>query len=156
MSLAGGLSGATPWSAWGRWPSTGTHRSHPCCHRRDKLCAFQFLPCSLSGYSPWHSLRGACRIHVAAWAAQPHMLVAFVGEAAVQLAQVIAWMPPGLNEVVLRVCQRFLPPVIEACRNEAKNGCPQLGCMLWMVWKGVYADCIAVLSLCLEVGALTL
>jgi hypothetical protein len=40
----------------------------------------------------------------AAWAAQPDGLVASVGVVARQLAQVLGWMPPGLDEVVLRMC----------------------------------------------------
>jgi hypothetical protein len=40
----------------------------------------------------------------AAWAEQPDGLFASVGEVARQLAQVLDWMPPGLDEVVLRMC----------------------------------------------------
>jgi hypothetical protein len=40
----------------------------------------------------------------AAWAPQPDGLGAFVGIVAGQLAQVLGRMPPGLDEVALRMC----------------------------------------------------
>jgi hypothetical protein len=39
----------------------------------------------------------------AAWAAQPDGLPAIVGEVAGQLFYIIGWMPPGLDEEVVRV-----------------------------------------------------
>jgi len=38
-----------------------------------------------------------------------------MGKVARHLAQVLGWMPPGLDKVVLWVCQCFLPPDVEAC-----------------------------------------
>jgi len=40
----------------------------------------------------------------AAWAEQPDYLIASVGEVARQIALILGRMPPGLDDMVLRVC----------------------------------------------------
>ena len=59
----------------------------------------------------------------AAWAAQPDSLIAFVGEISRQLAQVEGGVPHALDHVVVRVCQRFPPLVIElyACNTQTSE-----------------------------------
>jgi len=49
----------------------------------------------------------------AAWASQPDPLHALVGEVSRHLAQVESWVPHALDEVVVGVCQRRLPLVVE-------------------------------------------
>jgi hypothetical protein len=53
----------------------------------------------------------------AAWAPQPDPLMATMGEVSRHLAQIADWVPHFLDELVRRVCQRFLPLVVEnPCR----------------------------------------
>jgi len=63
------------------------------------------VSCQVSGKSGHHSLplMVPAAIMDTAWAAQPDGLLASVGKVARQLAQILCWMPPGLDEVVLRV-----------------------------------------------------
>jgi hypothetical protein len=58
----------------------------------------------------------------AAWAPQPHPLMALVGKTTRRLAQVALWVPQALDELVFGVCQRFLPLVVEprACDKICK------------------------------------
>jgi len=49
----------------------------------------------------------------AAWAAQPDLLAAFVGEIGRQLAQIEGRMPHALDHLVVRVRQRFLAPLVD-------------------------------------------
>jgi hypothetical protein len=58
----------------------------------------------------------------AAWAPQPDPLMALVGKTTRRLAQVARWVPHSLDDLVFRVCQRFLPLVVEplACNRICK------------------------------------
>jgi len=47
--------------------------------------------------------------------AQPDLLHASMGEVRRLVALVEVWVPPGLDEVVLRVRQGLVSPVVEAC-----------------------------------------
>jgi len=49
----------------------------------------------------------------AAWAPQPNPFIALVGEVSRNLAQVERGVPHAVDELVIGVCQRFLPLVIE-------------------------------------------
>jgi len=57
----------------------------------------------------------------AAWAEQPDSVVAFMSEISRQLAQVQGGVPHALDNMAVRVCQRFLPLGIEAylCNTQA-------------------------------------
>jgi hypothetical protein len=57
----------------------------------------------------------------AAWAPQPDPLIALVGKIT-RFAQVARWMPHVLDKLVIGVCQRFLPLVVEprACDRICK------------------------------------
>jgi hypothetical protein len=58
----------------------------------------------------------------AAWAPQPDLLIALVREVSRHLALVEGWVPHVLDELVVGVCQRFLPLVVEplACDRICK------------------------------------
>jgi hypothetical protein len=50
----------------------------------------------------------------AACAPQPHPLMTLVGEITRHLAQVEGWVPHIMDELIIGVCQRFLPLVVKA------------------------------------------
>jgi len=84
----------------------------------------------------------------AAWAPQPHPFLAPAGEVRRLVAQVEVWVPPGLDEAVLRVGQGLLAFGIEArcaccgrslfasCRGQAGRYCPAVLLALWGVEQG--------------------
>jgi len=67
-------------------------------------------PSPCQGFNPGLPLMVPAAFMNAAWAAQPDLLTASMGEICRHLAQVAGGVPHALNDLVVRVCHSFLPP----------------------------------------------
>jgi len=93
--------GATPWTAWSLQPAGAEVAALAVAVGADRLPACQDV-----GHG--HPLMVPATAVLAAWPFQPYSLFASVGVVPRLLALVAGGVPPGLNGVVVRVCQGLL------------------------------------------------
>jgi hypothetical protein len=74
-----------------------------------------------------------------AWASQPDPLMALMGEISRHLVQVEGWVPKALDELVVRVRQRYLPLVVKthACDRRSKQH-------IWLLEEMLSVACLPI------------
>jgi hypothetical protein len=110
--------GANPWKAWGHWPRTGNGKILPLA---DTIGApwLAFPTCQV-GDAGLPLMVPAAFVN-AAWAAQPDLLTARMGEISRRFAPVAGGVPHALYDLAVRGCQSFLSLNVEpwSCNTQA-------------------------------------